>query len=1000
MSTLIEELAEVCGKNFLDEKILLVPTLAIGHQIADRLAVERTSWVNLRSETVRTLVDRVIGFDIIESGLTMLSRAQALALVEQACDEVLTEDSYFHALSGQPGLYRAVQSTLDDLRHAHVRLGDVSGERFEDRRKREELQNIQRRYEELLDEKQAIDRATLLRKATEKLRASGDRKQYGFVEPTIWLLLDGIDLTAAEDDFVRLLAGGALQTVGKETAYQLAEETVTFVQAIGEENEVRDCFRELLRDRNTLDDAELIYTHPIYLPLAYELANEYDVACTFAEGVAASFTRPGQAVLGFLQWLGSDFDAPTLRRLAASGVLKLKNEELSSSALARSIREAAIGWGRTRTVTQLEKLLAQKEAAHDEEGEAEWRVRDVARVKASLAFARTIVDSVPTPDADDCVPLASVAEAASSFVRQFAYTGSELDSIAKVALHKLLLELSEVGSSCAPLAVCATRLGDAVQTLHVAASNPRPGHLHVSSLQLAGYAKRARTFIAGVDDARFPGQPLQDPVLLDAERVSINESIAPGRLPLIAEQSLERLQAFRRLLARVAQREGSLRISYSSTNLLEGREQFPGVAMLDLFRHVSGNAEADYRTLIDAAHQHRASFIPGKPPASETEWWLAQESGPSTEESGNSPAARETLTAAIRLAYPWLADGAFAEVQRASDLFTKYDGRLNPAPEILDPRVTGTVVSCSRITLLAECPYKYFLQRVLGIQPLDELQRDPLQWLNALEFGSLFHGVAESFMNGLKGALPAEAHQTMLRAIADEALAKELERVPPPNDAAYLLRQRELHAACDFFLKSEIERGQSVKPLAFELPFGFDEDSLCALASRAPIEIVTKGGTLKIRGRIDRVDELRDRSLEVWDYKTGGTFKYNRPGRLYAGRVVQHAVYAHAVEQVMERHGDPRKIARSGYFFPTEKGGGERISREGDLSELTNLLSLLFDMVADGAFPHAGEEACRFCDLQDLCDLETSAARMERKIANPANNSAGLEAWRKIQGIP
>ena len=1005
MPTLIEQLAAVCRDHFVDEKILIVPSLAIGHQIADRLAVESTSWVNLRSETVRTLVDRVIGFDTIESGMSILSRAQALALVEEASDDVLTERSYFHALSGQPGLYRAVQATLDDLRQAHVRLSDVSGEQFEDDRKRDELLGIQQRYERLLQEKRATDRAALLRAATDKLRTTHDRREFGFVDPTLWLILDGIDLTSAEEEFLALLAGDGLQHIGTTTDYELHD--VTFVQAIGEENEIRACFRELLRDRNTLDDAELIYTHPLYLPLAWELANEYDVACTFADGVAASFTRPGQAVLGFLQWLGSDFDAPALRRLAASGLLLI--EELSSSALARSIREAAIGWGRDRTVTQLEKLLAQKQAAHRDDGtddeRAGWRAREVARVESALAFARRLVAAVPMPDEDGCVPLSAVAAAASQFAQDFAYAGSEIDSMAKAALCRLLTELSEVGSVRAPLSVCARRLGDAVQTLHIAASNPRPGHLHITSIALGGYAKRSRTFIAGMDSARFPGQPLQDPVLLDEERTHINDAISPGRLPLIAEQSLERLEAFRRLLARVGERDGALRIAYSSRNLLEDREQFPGEAMLELYRRVSGHTEADYPMLIAEAQKHRAGFVPEHQPASETEWWLAQRGGGAQRPGASGtpvstlPVDKEILTRAIHRAYPWLADGAHAEAERDSDRFTKYDGKIGPNPQVFDPRVNGTIVSCSRITSLAACPYRYFLERVLGVQAEEELERDPLQWLNAMEFGSLFHSVAETFFNRLEGSLPSKAHHDLLLTVAEEALAELRDHVPPPNEASYLLRQRELHAACDFLLNNEIEHSQLARPAYFELPFGFNEESLCALASREPLEIMTDKGAVKIRGRIDRVDERADGSLEVWDYKTGGTYKYNQKGRLYKGQVIQHAVYARALEQITERKGDRRKIAQSGYFFPTEKGGGERIVREGEMSELSGLLSLLFDMVADGSFAHASAEACKFCDFQQLCDLKPSAERAERKLGNAKNDSPGLQAWRKVAVI-
>src|SRR5438045_9150258 len=102
MSHLISRLAEVCRENLLAEKILVVPSLAIGHQIADAVAQSGTPWVNLRVETMRTLADAVTGFDLARECVTVLSRAQALALIERACARVLDKSAYFAALADRP----------------------------------------------------------------------------------------------------------------------------------------------------------------------------------------------------------------------------------------------------------------------------------------------------------------------------------------------------------------------------------------------------------------------------------------------------------------------------------------------------------------------------------------------------------------------------------------------------------------------------------------------------------------------------------------------------------------------------------------------------------------------------------------------------------------------------------------------------------------------------------------------------------------------------------
>ena len=143
-------LASLCRGHLLREKILVVPSLAVGHQIADAVAHGGTSWINLRVETVRTLADGVAGFVIAREGLTVLSRAQALALIEEACDEALDQSSYFAALKDRPGLHRAVQRSIDDLRHAGVDPSSLTLAAFDDGRKAEDLRAILAAYQKKL----------------------------------------------------------------------------------------------------------------------------------------------------------------------------------------------------------------------------------------------------------------------------------------------------------------------------------------------------------------------------------------------------------------------------------------------------------------------------------------------------------------------------------------------------------------------------------------------------------------------------------------------------------------------------------------------------------------------------------------------------------------------------------------------------------------------------------------------------------------------------------
>ncbi len=87
------------------------------------------------------------------------------------------------------------------------------------------------------------------------------------------------------------------------------------------------------------------------------------------------------------------------------------------------------------------------------------------------------------------------------------------------------------------------------------------------------------------------------------------------------------------------------------------------------------------------------------------------------------------------------------------------------------------------------------------------------------------------------------------------------------------------------------------------------------------------GKRVRLRGRIDRIDRLADGGYEVTDYKTGGFWRPSWTGWFGGGRQLQHALYALAAVELLRATDPGARVAASGYYFPTVKGGGERVSR-------------------------------------------------------------------------
>ncbi len=1039
LSAVVERLAAVCREHLLREKILVVPSLAIGHQIADAVAHGGTPWVNLRAETIRTLADAIAGFDLAREGITVLSRAQALAIIERACDEVLDAASYFAALKDRPGLHRAIQKSIDDLRHAGVDSAAMPESVFEDPRKAIDLGRILAAYERELIDGRFVDRFGVLSRAIALLEGGAVKPWAG---DAVWMVIDELELTGAEEKLLSLASGGRFEKL----VFNDHETTphVDFRRAAGEENELRGAFRAILGAAIPFDDAEIVYTtREPYLALGFELAAEHAVPCTFAEGVSSHYTRPGQAVLGFLRWMGGGWDAVHLQRIARSGVMSLGDDPatLGSRAFARVLRKAAIGWGRDRHLARIDVLIAGRRVELEEEEDAarsdriersileDERARDV--ITRLLALTEVVAEG-------EEIDPALAARTAQHFVAAFGAIRNEVDAMASAGLQRMLEELAALPGRKTSRAVVTARLSEAVAQLHVSASNPRPGYLHVTPVRAGGWSARRRMFIVGADDSKHPGRGLQDPIVLDSERNTINQRIDPRQLALLGEAPRRTTEQFDRLIARSGTRV--ITISFADLDLKERREHFPAPVFLDLYRRQVGQADASYKEVEKAVA--RQGFVDQRP-LSASEWWLMRRF------SDHDPNLRPSVLAA----YPTLASGAEAEAERASDRLTKWDGLIdapiNDPNAELDPRRNGRIYSASQLEKMASCPYQYFLARILHVEPLDDLTFEPDSWLQGREFGSMLHEVLQQTMDTLcaAGQKPSLTFLPQMEAIAEAALREWRNVIPPPNEAAFERRRTELFRSAELFLRNEEEACRRVTPKFFEVSFGFGEDSPDSIAMPEPLTITlggnssiqatpltrtprrsvspsprvprgeggsmgasavsfeaiqsaTPGTSIQLRGRIDRVDhDEATNEWSIWDYKSGGTYEYDHGGLLQRGRKVQHAIYARALEAMLLRKGLTGQVAQSGYFFPTPKGRGARIARVAKPGELEHSFNALFDVIGRGYFLHAEADACRWCDFKELCGGEqVAASRTAAKIAvNPGD--AAVTAWVRLQGI-
>ena len=590
----------------------------------------------------------------------------------------------------------------------------------------------------------------------------------------------------------------------------------------------------------------------MYTALTWELSREHEIPCTFAGGIPVTYTRPGQAALAFLDWVGQGFAADVLRQAMISGSLTL--ERLSGSedapgvvAAARALRDAGVGWGLERHVRCLDRLIADltKPEEHsrldlelaDEQRQrrVETRARHREAARRARDFVRRVVELAPNASGtgDD---LGALARSTRAFVSEFGRVAEELDGTARTALDALLTEIEQLAASGLAVGAAVERLRDAIVDLSIAADRPRPGRVHVSFYRSGGFSGRGHVFLLGLDESRHPGRDLEDPVLLDEERRRINDDLPQPVLALGRARPREASAALQSCVARLRGRVAASYSSFGLRDLSMSGQPSPSPFFLEIYRETSGRAGADYRDLAHALSDS-IGFVPVESQAlDDTEWWLARL-------RGGGPSAAGVAATHLRATHPWLEDGHEAEQARASAQFTIWDGWIGSGTPELDPRSSKAPFSASRIQTLAKCPFAFFVRHVLGVEPPKDLEPHPTRWLEPVDEGTLLHDVFKEFLERITeaGERPRVAeHTSLILEIAEEKIAEWVDRIPPRSDLALSERRESILFACRTFLRREEEHCKDVTPRFFEVPFGLRRragSSLASIASADPVEI-------------------------------------------------------------------------------------------------------------------------------------------------------------------
>lgn len=1026
-NNLISEFAKYLKQYTRTEKTLIVSDRTTGNHILQSLVRAGTSWINFDVKTVTLLAADLVEDRLIAEKLKAISSISSQAVLDSVFNELADSGNlkYFEKHPVNKGIVEALTRTVQELRLSGITSANLKKNCFITSHKESDIRLILSNYEKIIEERRLVDSGRLIMMALEKLKEEGtknDRKYFilsrqymrgierEFVEklcgkdlivieedPAIGLPLPSDTWSVAEAGEPRK-CGNDIERLrwlfkSKESSKPFKDGTIEIFSAIGYRNEAREVLRRISADNATIDDAEIIYTDAEgYADLLYSLCEKLKIPVTLSEGLSAHLIAAGRAMLGFLLWVKEDFSEIYLRHVFESSGLEWKSSQKTDmpggTTLAFLLRTSGIGWGRDRYPSVLEgQIRESRQIAADHRKQGEEKDAERKEAKAwDLAILKEmcegLLELVPRKDETGKIEFGKFCEGCVAFLDKHVRKAGETDAaFVKTAMERLTM-LGDLIKGSMLFDEAMEKVINAVSSIRVSASGPKPGHLHVSYYRQGGRSGRGRTFIVGLDEGKFPAKAGQDPVLLDEERAKVS-----GGLELSNERMSKNIYDMAALIAGL---RGKATFSYSAYDIKEDRKAFPSSILLQLFRIKEGIPEADYDMMLRSIGEPVGfnESHSGKTILDEMDWWLARLIDHGVLNDGLE---------AVQDIYEGIQEGLIAREMRASVKLTEYDGKIKPLGDELDPRLkTDIVMSCSRLEAAAKCPFAYFVENVLGVRKPDEVEKDVGAWLDAASRGKLLHEVFQVFIDKtLKAKMkPGSGEEKRaIEEILEETIAKYKALVPPPSDIVFRNECLQLKRDLGVFL--QINRDLGTEPVETEAMFGANKED----AVKIPL---AEGKHISLRGKIDRIDMAGPSKYHVWDYKTGGTYSYDEKGYISGGEQIQHALYAVAAEALLIKNLKDKdaKVVAAGYIFPTEKGtkdgqGGIFRRPTDDSDRWRDALNRLLDIIATGTFIVNSEDVCKFCDYMDICGGKKARERMNTKLEN-ADNKA-LDSWKVLK---
>ena len=308
--------------------------------------------------------------------------------------------------------------------------------------------------------------------------------------------------------------------------------------------------------------------------------------------------------------------------------------------------------------------------------------------------------------------------------------------------------------------------------------------------------------------------------------------------------------------------------------------------------------------------------------------------------------------------------------------------------------------SATQLENYAKCPYKYFVENVLRLETIAE----PVEELEAFEYGSLIHSVLYEFYTKLKekGIVLSNCNDDEFKA-AENLLFKIAERkfdeLKLNPEFSFYEREKLLgingkrsQSLLYKFLEEERKNDNGYVPEFFELSFGkVKHEEKLSIKFKEGVN----AGKVKLKGKIDRIDiNEKEKTLKVIDYKLGGVkptaedlstgISLQLPLYLFAAKeLIKKELgkeYQPAGAQIFSLKFNEDNFGKKSISIKTRRSKTINIEEEIDVAEemikiCLEMVNIFTEDISQGKFhlstlKDREAKVCRFCDFKRICRIQ------------------------------